>query len=122
YDENGLSSDRVSNSGTIAGTINLGDGNDKLTNWGTIDFLLAGDGNDTFINFKQVGTKVVSGIVTNGILLGNGDDRYLGGNRADSVGDSEGADTYKLGGGNDTYGRNDPISGTDSTDQVDGGK
>jgi len=110
----------VSNSGTITGTIDLGGGSNKFTNWGSIDLFTAGDGSDTFVNFKKVGTKIVSGIVTTAISLGAGDDLFLGGKRGEVVSDTYGADSYKLGGGNDVFNRNGPV--VPATDTVDGGK
>lgn len=62
-----------------------------------------GGGNDHFTNFMKVRDKVVAGKVTGLIDLGSGDDTFLGGKTNEAVQDGQGADIYKLGGGNDYF-------------------
>jgi hypothetical protein len=86
------------NSGVIDGIAHLGssitDGDDYVTNRGTLGGLICGHGNDIVANSGTIG-----GIID----LGVGDDKFTGGNHADSVRDNGGNDTYKLGGGNDVF-------------------
>jgi Ca2+-binding RTX toxin-like protein len=57
------------------------------------------------------------------IYLGAGDDHFFGGSHAEFVEDGDGADTIKLGGGNDSYGASAPkTAGNDGHDVIDGGK
>jgi Ca2+-binding RTX toxin-like protein len=100
--------DKVTNSGTVA-TIDLGDGVNSLTNSGTIAALIGGAGIDTIHN---------SGIIQT-VDLGGGDDKYTGGAKSDSVGDSDGSDTILLGSGNDMYDATGATS--DGVDKIDGG-
>jgi Ca2+-binding RTX toxin-like protein len=101
-DNNGLSNETVRNSGTIHG-----------------DIILSG-GNDTVTNFAIVGDVIKSGTITGGIFLGAGNDTFIGGANAETVPDSDGADTYKFGGGNDTYIATGN-TGSDGIDTVRGG-
>jgi Ca2+-binding RTX toxin-like protein len=93
-----------------------------LTNAGTLlgDVLFAED-NDVFTNFKKVGHHIKNGTVVGVIDLGPGDDHFTGGAKAEIVIDAAGADTYKLGGGNDTF---IPVNAGSTTgaDIVNGGK
>jgi hypothetical protein len=93
--------DLVTNSGTVTGSVSLG------------------LGDDVFTNFAKIGSKIKDGHVNGTILLGAGDDHFNGGKFAETVGDSAGADVYKLGGGNDFFGYDGTASGNDT---VDGGK
>jgi serralysin len=89
------------------------DGAESIVNAGRIGSLNAtfaidtsialGSGDDSLTNFLKVGHKVISGRVTGTIDLGFGDDTLLGGKKPEAVQDGPGADTYKLGGGNDYY-------------------
>jgi Ca2+-binding RTX toxin-like protein len=124
-DAAGLGTHRVLNAGTIGspnGSVSGGDGVELVTNWGQIfGNVDLGDGNDVFTNFKRVGTTIKSGTLNGDVYLGFGDDKFFGGNRAETVTDGHGADTVNLGGGNDTWiaylkGNGDLI------DSIDGGK
>ena len=84
-DFGGLSNDTVHNSGVITGDINLGGGNDTVT------------------NFVMVGDVMKSGIIIGTIDLGAGNDKFTGGANAETVKDGDGADIVSLGGGNDAY-------------------
>ena len=114
----GSGNDSFTNNGTVTGVIDLGgafgivdfgDGNDKFTNGGVVSAYLVelGDGEDVFTNFTKVKVKgklvQKDGFVDSNIDLGSGNDKFIGGNKAEVVEDSYGADSYKLGGGNDTY-------------------
>lgn len=60
YDENDLSNDTLQNSGTITGTIDLGGGNNRLTNSGqvTLNVLFDTGGNNSVTNSGQIGGNV----------------------------------------------------------------
>jgi Ca2+-binding RTX toxin-like protein len=75
----------VINSGQIIGVISLSGGDDKVT------------------NFAIVGGAMKSGTITGTIDLGVGNDKFFGGNNAETVTDNDGADIVNLNGGNDTY-------------------
>lgn len=102
-----------------------GDGNEKIVNAGKIVTTIysptvdLGAGNDVFIDFLKVGTKVISGTVSGIIDLGDGDDILRGGNKAEGVQDRSGSDTYKLSGGSDHYYATH--SGNDGNDIISGG-
>lgn len=103
----GDGNDSFTNTGTMTGVVDFGTGNDKFTNGGFISaFVDLGEGNDVFTNFTKVKVKgkIVQkdGFVTE-VITGSGDDIFNGGNKAETVYDGGGADSYKLGGGNDTY-------------------
>jgi hypothetical protein len=143
----GGGNDTVVNKGTLDIPLDLGQGNNSFNNSGTaLRNLTAGVGNDTLINSKALGmvdlgggsnTVVNSGsmtglavgpgddIVTNtgtiggSIFLFHGNDIYNGGNQAEHVLDGEGADTYRLGGGDDFYFASTGV--VDGIDFVDGG-
>jgi len=84
--------------------VQLGDGNNTLINSGTISgSVLAGSGADTVTNFTIVGDVMKSGIITDTIFLGDGNDKFTGGANSETVQDGNGADIVSLGGGNDTY-------------------
>lgn len=132
------------NSGLIQGVnhgLNLGDGTHTIINSGTImgvDAIVAGGENhltnsgkleggvrfanldDTFTDFKKVGHVIKNGTVSGVIDLGPGTDHFNGGANSETVRDGDGADTYKLGGGNDHYIATG-ASGADGTDTVNGG-
>jgi serralysin len=98
--------ERVTNSGTIIGNIDLGGGNDSITD---------------FAKVKVKGKLVTKhGTVDGTIDLGDGNDSFKGGNNAETVRDGQGADTYKLGGGNDTL-IAAATTGSDGVDTIDGG-
>jgi Ca2+-binding RTX toxin-like protein len=81
----GFQNDTVINSGQIIGVISLSGGDDKVT------------------NFAIVGGAMKSGTITGTIDLGVGNDKFFGGNNAETVTDNDGADIVNLNGGNDTY-------------------
>lgn len=144
----GAGNDTVTNSGQLTGWVNLDDGTNKLTNTGTIgDFGVAnavrggggqdtiansgringgvslGGGNDTFTNFI---TNAATLVTTNGYVgfaidLGAGNDTFDGGANAEQVRDGDGADSIKLGGGNDSYFAVGAAAGQDGNDIIDGG-
>jgi Ca2+-binding RTX toxin-like protein len=97
---------------SLASTLSGGSATDKITNSGTIRGSVAlFDDNDIFTN---------TGKVTGTINLGAGNDTFKGGNTTEVVIDSEGKDSYSLGGGDDvffTFGG----EGSDLPDTVDGG-
>lgn len=109
--------------GEIVGDAITGhDGTEKITNWGVIDgFVSLGGGNDVFINFRKVGDHFKYGTVNNSIDLGAGDDKFFGGNKAESVKDGDGKDIVKLGGGNDFW-QGYLDGGNDLAETIDGGK
>src|SRR4029077_16367117 len=119
--------------GGVVGIVDFGTGNKKFTNGGIVDAAIfnLGDGNDVFTNFAKVKVKGKlvqhDGEVGASIELGSGNDTFNGGNKAEVALDRYGADTYKLGGGNDTYISmfydTSPIGVVtgDSVDFVDGG-
>lgn len=105
-------------SGSLEGGLNV----DKIVNSGTIDGVVdLFDGNDVFTNFLKVGKKIVAGSVVGQIDLGDGNDTFKGGAKGETVQDGNGADTIILGSGNDTYIATGN-AGTDGTDIVNGGK
>ena len=113
------------NSGTIAGKTfaidaHLGTGVSHITNSGVLIGEVNGSGGaDTFTDFKKVGHAIKSGLVQGVIDLGGGDDHFNGGAKAEVVFDMSGADTYSLGGGNDTYFAD---GGNIGADTINGGK
>ena len=86
--------------------------------FGVVDL---GDGGDTFTDFQKVGKLIKNGTVFGSIDLGDGADHFNGGAHSEIVRDGGGADTYKLGGGNDFY---FAVGGgaTTGADFIDGGK
>jgi Ca2+-binding RTX toxin-like protein len=119
-----LGTHNIINAGNISGptAIRSWSGIEKVTNFGTLDGDVdLGGGNDTLTNFKKVGKIVKQGSVTGTIDLGAGDDRFNGGNRAETVKDGDGRDIIKLGGGNDVW-KGYLEGGHDLTDTIDGGK
>ena len=118
----------LTNFGTIGcdlgfGAISCG-GELHIKNAGKIaGFVLDSDGatNDSFTDFIKVGKVIKSGTVIGGVFLGAGDDHFNGGANAETVLDGDGADTIKLGGGNDTYRAVFNFVG-DGSDVIDGGK
>jgi serralysin len=100
----------IINTGTISGAYSIFDGagnTDKITNSGIIEgatgTLHLGDGDDRLVNFRHVGSKLISGTILGVIEPGNGNDTFLGGNKSETATGGPGQDTYKFGGGNDTY-------------------
>jgi hypothetical protein len=116
----GTGADTVTNTGHIALNVFLGDGTNRLTNSGTLNSVVGGNGSDTVTNLTIVGDVMKSGTITGGIFLGAGNDTFIGGANAETVPDSDGADTYKFGGGNDTYIATGSIA-ADGNDIVRGG-
>jgi Ca2+-binding RTX toxin-like protein len=76
---------------------------------------------DTFTDFIKVGSVIKNGVVAGLVDLAGGADHFNGGSHAETVIDGGGADSYKFGGGNDTY-LAVSRSGTAGHDTVDGGK
>jgi Ca2+-binding RTX toxin-like protein len=116
----------LTNLGTISGVVNsiaTTGGTAHITNAGTIIGIvfLGGDAADVFTDFKKIGKVIKSGSVDGIIALGGGDDHFNGGSHAETVLDGDGADTIKLGGGNDTYSAVFNFLG-DGIDVIDGGK
>ncbi|MBK8008731.1 MAG: hypothetical protein IPK23_10085 [Rhizobiales bacterium] len=107
----GAGDDKVTNAGTAYEVI-LGDGANTLTNTGTIGELWGGDGADVVVN---------KGKILGFVLLGEGENRYTGGNFADVVAEGGGTDFVSLGGGNDTYYANPSTYGDGTGDTIDGG-
>lgn len=102
----------ITNSGTIGGGVQLGAGTNTLTNTGTIGGdVWDGGGTDTVTS-----TGKILGVVD----LGVGNDVFTGGKNVETVLDGDGADTNKLGGGNDIYVATGH-SGTDGIDTIDAG-
>ena len=96
-------------------------GIDKVTNYGTlIGSVQLGLGDDVFTNFAKLGTVVKHGIVGGFIDLGDGNDIFNGGKHIELVVDGPGTDTYKLGAGDDRFGAV-PLSGASGDDTVIGG-
>ena len=118
-------SDTLVNTGKIVATdeLRLYDGNDLLINSGRIfgTSVLGGIGEDTVINFQKLGHTIKSGTILGTIDLGEGNDTFKGGNKAEIVQDGSGGDNYSLGGGKDTY-RAVASGGSDGQDAVNGGK
>ena len=96
----------------MTGNIDLGEGNNSLTNSGVITGQVqTGSGSDIV---KNTGTFSI-------IDLGEGADTLIGGSKQEQVLDSLGNDTYKLGGGSDILflsSGNDACDGGAGTDSV----
>ena len=102
----------ITNTGTIIGNINLDLGDDKLTNSKVINgFVSMGGGADIVKN---------TGTITGPIYLDGGADTFIGGAKAEIVSDGDGADSYKLGAGNDIFIASGQ-TGSDGNDTADGG-
>lgn len=87
--------DKVTNSGKLAGSVELGAGDDVLSNTGAIGGgVQMGDGNDVLTSTGTIGGSV---------YLGAGNDKFTGGAKSETVHDGDGADTVKLGAGDDKY-------------------
>jgi len=96
-------------------------GIDKVTNSGSITGgIQLGLGDDVFTNFAKVGTLVKHGFTNSLIDLGDGNDVFNGGKHGEQVIDGQGVDTYKLGAGNDLFAPV-PESGASGDDNVAGG-
>src|SRR3990172_281480 len=96
--------DVLRNSGKITGTVLLGADTDVLVNWGTIAGGLGGQsGDDIVTNFKKFGKKMVSGTISDLIVLDERDDVFNGGNKTEAVRDGPGADIVIFRGGNEIY-------------------
>lgn len=140
-----LGTHTVSNAGTIASfggsDAIIGEaGSEIVTNWGKIlgpaTFLTVGgfpfptgggidlgEGADSFTNFKKIKGVMHHGTIAGLIDLGIGNDTLNGGKHTEIVRDSEGSDTYHLGGGDDIYiaGYTSTAPSFDGADIVDGG-
>ncbi|MGQ0674263.1 MAG: hypothetical protein ACT4N2_15490 [Hyphomicrobium sp.] len=122
----GGSSNVVENRGLIEGYFavdaDLAASTVNLYNNGVLDGKVRlGAGND-------IVNQDVNGRITGTVDLGAGNDEYFGNDRSETVLDSDGADKYQLGGGNDTYGAVRFVDGigfvaatNDGLDLVDGG-
>jgi hypothetical protein len=103
YDEAGLSTDKVTNKGTIVGDLSLGGGNDSLTNSGLIqDQIFLGAGNDVLTNTGFIGRTVETGddndtITNSGLMnnvdLGAGNDKVTNSGRIVTLDLGEGVNT-----------------------------
>jgi Ca2+-binding RTX toxin-like protein len=113
----------ITNFGTISGSSSiLASSATHIINAGLLlGDVLTSDGADVFTDFKKVGKHIKAGTVVGVIDLGDGADHFTGGAKAETVLDAAGADTYKLGGGNDTYIAVNTGS-TTGADIVNGGK
>ncbi|MFO1033693.1 MAG: M10 family metallopeptidase C-terminal domain-containing protein [Hyphomicrobiales bacterium] len=108
----------ITNSGTIIGEVNaitlLGSGKHVITNSGFIQGMI------DLGNYESADTVKNTGTIIGMILLGPGDDTFMGGNQGETVQDQQGSDNYKLGGGDDifyAFGAQHNLG----TDKVDGG-
>ncbi|WP_210529345.1 calcium-binding protein [Rubellimicrobium arenae] len=124
--DHGGGADRIENSGLMDGSIYLADGGDTIINTGQIgsrvtDHVSLNGGADVFTNYATVDGVVVSGTVVGRIILGGGNDRFLGGATAETVQDGNGADSVALGGGNDIYVGQGAAIGGDGLDAISGG-
>jgi Ca2+-binding RTX toxin-like protein len=91
----GSDDDVLTNTKAITGSVDLGNGKNVLTNSGSIGGTLTlGSGDDTVTSTGSIGGN---------IHLGSGNDTFVSGNGAETVIDQAGDDSYKLGGGNDTF-------------------
>lgn len=89
------------------------------TNWGTMaGAVVLGDNADSFTNFKKVGHKIISGVVTGQIDLRDGADTFHGGTKKESVNAGPGNDVVTLGAGNDRF----LTFHNDGQDSANGGK
>jgi Ca2+-binding RTX toxin-like protein len=114
----------IANSGHLFSGIDASFGGiEHVSNRGNIDAQIdLGLGNDTFTNTVKVGKVLKYGHVQGNILMGGGDDVFIGGKFHDQVTDEGGKDVYKLGAGDDDFHAvGTPGSGDGFTDTVDGG-
>lgn len=110
--DNMFGTDKVTNSGSIFGMIDLSGGDDTLTNSGTIfGPINLNTGNDTFKNTGNLIESLVD--------LGSGNDAFIGGAKSETVVDNQGVDKYSFGGGDDLFLAY--YNDTNTVDQVDGG-
>jgi hypothetical protein len=122
----GSGNDLLINSGTIGelsnlANVQLGDGNNTLINSGKIfGDVSGGSGADTMTDFAIVDGVMQSGAIRGTISFGGGNDTFTGGANFEMVQDGNGADTYRLGGGNDWYVATGN-TGSDGNDLVLGG-
>jgi Ca2+-binding RTX toxin-like protein len=128
-----LSTEWVANSGTLNGDINLGLGDDRMVNTGTINLRLAaggglfmGAGNDHVDNTLGVivGSFDVGGGASVGVNLGDGNDTFLGGAGDEIVLGDLGEDIIDGGGGADRLDGGlgaDTLRGRAGADALDGG-
>jgi RTX calcium-binding nonapeptide repeat (4 copies) len=119
----GDGSESISNKGVITGDIDftVGSTADKLVNAGTVGGdVMFGAGNDTLTDFMIIEMIMKSGKIVGTADLGGGNDSFTGGSFAETVKDGDGADIYKLGGGNDTHVATGH-TGSDGNDTVGGG-
>jgi len=109
----GYGNDTLTNKGKIFGAVDLGPGANVLTNSGTIQgTVFSGKDADKITNsgsiFGPLNTGDGNDIVKNSgqigtVDMGLGNDTYTGGSKLDVVVDNMGKDTYKLGAGNDFF-------------------
>ncbi len=104
----GTGNDIAVNSGTIALTVDMSGGVNRFTNSGVLKSNYFGSsgilsGYNIFTNYIINGAVKTSGTVLGGIFLSAGNDRFYGGDNAEDVYDSVGADRYELAGGDDIY-------------------
>ncbi len=125
----GTGAHTITNTGILEGAYGIldqgGPNNDTVTNSGTIMGSVAlGDGHDTFTNVRTVGGVTTSGNVHGTIDLGDGNDKLTGGVSAETVQDNDGSDTVVLGDGDDTWigvGATTGPGGGDGLDVINGG-
>jgi Ca2+-binding RTX toxin-like protein len=114
----------IVNFGTISGGKSINSiGPTHITNAGLlIGDVICASGNDTFTDFKKVKGVVKNGTVVGLIDLGDGDDHFNGGARAETFRDSPGIETCNFGGGNDTFVAVKVLVNSDGIDSINGGK
>lgn len=122
----------VADDGGIAGSYNLGGGNDTFTGGSTGDYVLAGDGDDSIVGgagadslLGQGGNDIIMGYHGNDTIRGvEGNDSLYGLVANDSLSGGEG-DDYLDGGNNDDTlngdAGNDTLEGGTGTDRLVGG-
>lgn len=114
----GSGADVFRNSGTVTGRLMFWDGNDVIVNSGTLE-----QGLDMGFGIGIRGNKITNsgtirgdlkggyasdmvvntGVITGTVLLGDGDDTFIGGISGETVNGDGGADTIRLGAGDDRY-------------------
>jgi serralysin len=121
---NGSGAHKVTNSGVLEGSIVASSSQangETILNSGLVDGEVhLGAGGDSFTNVRTVNGTVVSGTVRGVIDMGSGNDRLIGGDKAETVMDGNGTDIVALGGGNDLY-KAVGADGADGADTVAGG-
>jgi Ca2+-binding RTX toxin-like protein len=99
FDQSAVANDKITNSGTIIGGLQLGNGINSVTNSGTIDEINAGDGNDTVVNSKTITVSVSLAAGTN-VLTNSG-----------TIGSDPSGNTIQGDDGNDTITNSKTIVG-----------